>query len=338
MKQVFITGKKKSEIREVTTPQAKKDWVLVKITVAAMCTEYKQFAIGQANHPLGHEAAGEVIEIAETGNINVGDRVVVMPQYPCGVCELCLTGEYIHCQNTVNFREFTGSEFGNSTYAEYILKPSWLLPLIPDDISDEHGSMLCCGLGPTFGAMERMNCGVDDTILISGLGPVGLGGVINARCRGSHVFGVAKNSYRANLALDLGAEKIFNPNDPNVDKQIIDFTEGKGVSCSIECSGDAQAQRLLLNVTRRNGRIAFVGESADFMIKISDDLIRNGLTLYGIWHYNLNGISKLFELVRNSKEALDLLITHRFSLKDVADAWDLQLGRKCGKVLLLPGE
>jgi L-iditol 2-dehydrogenase len=79
--------------------------------------------------------------------------------------------------------EFDHSEYGDSTYAEFILKPSWLLPVIPEDISYNHGSMLCCGLGPTFGAMERMRVGAFDTVLITGMGPVGLGGVVNALYR-----------------------------------------------------------------------------------------------------------------------------------------------------------
>jgi L-iditol 2-dehydrogenase len=336
MKQVFITGHKKSEICDVPTPQAKDDWALVKILVAPMCTEYKQYASGQVNHPLGHEAAGEVVEVAQPGKVNVGDRVVVMPQFPCGTCDLCVSGEYIHCQNIVDQKLYSESEFGSSTYAQYILKPSWLIPVIPDDISTEHASMLCCGLGPTFGAMERMNMEAGDTVLITGLGPVGLGGIINARYRNCRVIGIAKNAYRANLARELGAEKVLNHDNPDIEKQILEITNGIGITCSIDCSGDPKAQRLMLNVTARNGRVAFVGESEDLPIKISDDLIRNGLTLYGIWHYNFNGIPKLFNLVRESKTSMDVLITHKFSINNVSEAWELQMERQCGKVLLLP--
>ena len=338
MKQVFITGPKKTEIRDVPTPQAKEDWALVKITAAPMCTEYKQFANGKANHPLGHEAAGKVIEVAQPGKVNVGDRVVVMPQFPCGTCDLCISGEYIHCQHIVDQQLYSGSERGSSTYAQFILKQSWLLPVIPDDISTDHASMLCCGLGPTFGALERMNVAGGETVLITGLGPVGLGGIINGRYRNCRVLGVTKNPYRANLALELGAEKILNPDDPDIDKQILDITGGKGVSCSIDCSGNPQAMKLILKVTKRNGKVSFVGESGDLTVKISDDLIRNGLTLYGIWHYNLNGVFKLFELVRETESAIDKLITHRFPISKVASAWELQLSRRCGKVLLLPWE
>jgi L-iditol 2-dehydrogenase len=338
MKQVFITGPKTAEIKEVPTPQAKDDWALVKIDVAPMCTEYKQYESGEVNHPLGHEAAGEVLDVAQPGKVNVGDRVVVMPQFPCGECELCLTGEYIHCQNIVDQKHFSGSDYGSSTYSQYIQKQSWLLPVIPEDISTEHASMLCCGLGPTYGAIDRMAIVKDDVGLITGLGPVGLGGIINARYRNSRVIGVSKNKYRADLAIELGADTVLDPEDPDLKKQIMSLTRGKGVDYAIDCSGNPDAMRLIIDVTARNGKIAFVGESDNLTVKISDDLIRNGLTLYGIWHYNHSGISELFKLVSDRKSEMDKLITHKFPLSKVQDAWELQLTRQCGKVLILPWE
>jgi L-iditol 2-dehydrogenase len=333
MKQVFITGKNSCEIREVPNPVSSGDWVVVRIRVAPMCTEYKQFVSGEVNHPLGHEAAGEVVDVAQSGPVRVGDRVVVMPQYPCGQCQLCLSGEYIHCQNTTSVKEYSGNEYGDSTYAELILKPSMLLPVIPEDISYEHASMLCCGLGPAYGAMDRMQVNEADTVLITGMGPVGLGGVINAKYRGAKVIAVSGNPYRSNLATQLGADHIIEP-DASAKEKVMDLTHGLGASISIDCAGAVDAQRLLINSTARNGKIAFVGESGSLDIKVSDDLIRNGLTLYGIWHYNYGGIRKLFDLVRQENSKIDMLITHRFPLDKVAEAWKLQQTHQCGKVVL----
>ncbi|MGB5849804.1 MAG: zinc-binding dehydrogenase [Ignavibacteriaceae bacterium] len=336
MKQVFISDKKKVSLKEVPTPTAKKDWVLVKILTSPMCTEYKQYSSGVVNHPLGHEAAGEVVEVDQPGKLSVRDRVVVMPQYPCGKCALCISGEYIHCEHLHNFKGYTGFEYGDSTYAQYILKPSWLLPKIPDEITTDHASMLCCGLGPTFGAMDRMKADSSDTILISGLGPVGLGGVINAVYRNSKVIGVTKNEYRANLALELGADKIINPDDPDAVKQIKGLTSGKGIDASIDCAGDDSSQLLCVNSTKRKGHVAFVGESGRINLEVSDHLIRNGLTLHGVWHYNLNDIPKLFEVVNKSKDLIKNMITHTFSMEKVREAFELQITRKCGKVILKP--
>lgn len=336
MKKIVITGKKKSEIVEVKTPSAKGNWALVKIIVAPMCTEYASFNSGEDCVCLGHEAAGEVVEVAHPGQLNVGDRVVVMPQYPCGKCALCLCGEYIHCENIIDIKEYTGSSEGAETYAQYILKTFSLLPKIPDHISYEHASMLCCGLGPTFGAMERMKVDSFDTVLITGLGPVGLGGIINGVFRGARVICVSKNEYRSKLAMELGASEIVNPEDPDAVDQIKELTGGLGVDASIECAGAEAAQHLCINSTRRNGHVSFVGESGNLNVKVSDQLIRNGLTLHGIWHYNLNDIPKLFQIVEECSGLLDKLITHKFPLNKVEEAWELQTTRQCGKVLLYP--
>lgn len=338
MKKVAIRGVRKVELVDVPTPKAIEDWALVKVHCAPLCTEYKAYRDGEKSECLGHEAAGEVVEIAQPGHVKVGDRVVVMPQYPCGKCTLCISGEYIHCQNVYDIEDFTGSPEGVATYAQYILKPSWLLPKIPEGTSYEHAGMLCCGLGPTFGAMERMKVNSFDTVLITGMGPVGLGGVLNGVYRGARVIAVVGNPYRADLAMKLGAKAVVDPKDPDALQKILDLTYGVGVDKAIDCAGSASAQRLMIDATRRNGAAAFVGESGDLNIKVSDDMIRNGLTLHGIWHYNLCDVPKLMEIVRNSGDLLDKIITHTFPMSRVQEAWELQLTRRCGKVILYPWE
>ena len=141
MKKAVITEKQRAEIVEVRDPVAKEDWVVVKVHVAPMCTEYKSFRDGHANAYLGHEAVGEVVEVAQPGRVAVGDRVVVMPLYPCGKCPLCLSGDYIHCQHGIDVEAFTGSQEGSGTYCQYVIKPDWLLVPIPDGVSYEHGGM-----------------------------------------------------------------------------------------------------------------------------------------------------------------------------------------------------
>ena len=196
MKAAAIFGDRKGGVIDVPDPKPKDNWVLVKIHAAPMCTEYKGFTGGRKTTSLGHEAAGEVVEIAQPGRVSVGDRVAVMPQYPCGVCPLCVSGDYIHCQQSANFAEFTGGNEGRATMAQYLLKPDWLLPKIPDDVSYEHGGMACCGLGPTFGAIQRMQINAYDTFMVTGLGPVGLGGVINSKHLGARVIAIDINPYR----------------------------------------------------------------------------------------------------------------------------------------------
>ena len=97
----------------------------------------------------------------------------------------------IHCRRgrRSSIRDLIDGEVASATYAQYMHKMEDLLCLIPEGVSYEHGGMACCGLGPTFGAMEQMQVNSLDTVMVTGLGPVGLGGIINAHYRGARVIG-----------------------------------------------------------------------------------------------------------------------------------------------------
>lgn len=336
MKVAAMSGERRAGLVDKPDPTPKGEFVLVKIDSVPMCTEYKAFKDGHQGDSFGHEAAGEVVEVAQPGKVKVGDRVVVMPQYPCGTCTLCLRGDYIHCQHLLNVHEMTGSSTGTATYAQYILKQDWLLVPIPDGMSTDHASMACCGLGPTFGAMQLMNVNAFDTVLITGMGPVGLGAVINGVYRGGRVIAAEIHPYRAKLAKQLGAEVVIDPTSEHALEQIMDLTHGVGIDKAIDCSGVASAQRLLIDAARRKGHVAFVGEAGDLTIGVSRDMIRKGLTLHGEWHYNLMDTPRIMQVIQRSSALLDRFITHTFPMNRVQEAWELQITGECGKVILHP--
>ena len=336
MKKAVIEGERRAALIEVPDPEPRQDWVLVDVKAAPMCTEYKSFVAGRSVANLGHEAAGVVAAVAQPGRVQVGDRVAVMPQYPCGVCELCVSGEYIHCESVVDFDTFTGNGEGRATMAQLLLKPDWLLPRIPEDISIEHGGMACCGLGPSFGAFQRMGLDAFDTVLITGMGPVGLGGVINASYRGARVLAVEGHSWRAAKAVELGAEVVLDPGDGALE-QLQDLTDGRGVDCALDCSGAVTAHRLCIDATRRRGQVAFVGECGEETpLRISQDMIRQGLTLVGSWHYNLADVPAIWQVARDRAAVLDRLISHTFPMSRIQDAFELQSTGACAKVVLDP--
>lgn len=336
MQLAAITGKRQAQLVERETPHAWGDVAVVKIHVTPMCTEYKLYRDGHVTDVLGHEAAGEVVDVVQPGRVKVGDRVVVMPQYPCGTCRYCLAGDYVYCLDNLDILRLTGNSAGTATYAQYVLKQDWLLIPIPDDMSYEHASMACCGLGPTFGAMQRLEVNAYDTVLITGMGPVGLGGVVNAVYRGAKVIAVEPHPYRRNLALELGAIAAIDPNDPTAMEQVLSLTDGKGVDKAVECAGTPEAQRFMIDAVCRRGQVAFVAEAGEFTVHVSNNLLRKGLVVHGIWHWNLADAPRMMQTIRAMGYLLDKMITHRFPLSRVQDAWELQLTGNCGKVLLYP--
>jgi L-iditol 2-dehydrogenase len=336
MKVSAMFGDGKAGLVDKPDPIIKEDFALVKVHVVPTCTEYKAFKGGHKGDHFGHEAVGEVVEIAQPGHVKVGDRVVVQPQFACGRCWLCVMGEHIHCQNSKNVYAITGSSTGTATYAQYVIKQDWLLSPIPDDVSYEHAGMALCGLGPTFGAMQQMCVNALDTIMITGLGPVGLGGVINGKFRGAKVIVVENQPYRVNLAKDLGADLVLDPTDKDIVKKIMDFTNGIGVDKSMDCSGAMQAHRLMIDVTRRKGQVTFIGEGGEFPLAASNDMIRKGLILRGNWHYNLAWYPELMKTIKATSSQIDKFITHSFPMSEVQKAWELQTTGNCGKVILYP--
>ena len=337
MKKAVITGERQGGVVDAPNPRPRDNWVLVKVHTVPMCTEYKAYVAGKRSEYLGHEAAGEVIDVAQPCGVRVGDRVAVMPLYGCGRCALCLSGDYIHCESKRGFSEIHGTLEGSASMAQYLLKPDWLLVALPDDTSYDHGSMACCGLGPTFGALERMAVSAYNTVLITGLGPVGLGGVINARHRGARVIGVESNPWRARQAQELGSEAVVHPTDGNPLEEIMDLTLGRGVDRAVDCSGSPTAHRLCIDAVRRRGMVAMVGEATqDTPINASRDMIRKGLALVGSWHFNLADTPKLMEYIANHGSTLDGLISHVFPLSRVREAWETQASGQCAKVLLKP--
>ena len=334
MKRAAITGVRQADLLDTRIPEPKENWVLVKVHALPLCTEYKAWLKGTEYH--GHEAAGEVVKVAQPGQVKAGDRVVVMPGTPCGKCEHCIAGEYIHCEHWINAQEFTGLAYGSDTHVQYLLKQDWMLIPGPDGIAYELASLACCGLGPTFGAMENMNVSATDTVLISGGGAVGLGGVVNAKYRGATTIVVEPLPYRQQKAAELGADLVLDPNDPDVRTRIVEFTGGRGVDAALETAGLVAAQRLCIDVTRRKGQIALIGECGEELtVKASPDFIRKGIVLRGQWHYNRNGARKIMQVLAESP-VVDKLITHVFPMSRVQEALELSASHACGKIILLP--
>lgn len=338
MKRAVIVGERRAGLADVPDPRPKENWALVKVHVTPMCTEYKLFVAGRKAEYLGHEAVGEVVEVAQPGRVKVGDRVVVQPIYACGRCALCNAGDYIHCEQAPNFAQFIGSLEGSATYAQYLLKPDWQLSPIPDGVPYERAALALCALGPSFGAFEQMGLSAFDTVLITGAGPVGLGAVANARYRGARVIVVESVPFRVERALELGAERVFDPREAELLAQIKALTSGRGVDCALDCSGTVPAQRLCIDAARRKGKVAFVGECSDELaIRVSPDMLRKGLTLIGSWHYNLNLYPKVMQVIQRSP-VIDLLVSHVFPMSQVQQALEVSASQQCAKILLKPWE
>ncbi len=313
-------GGQPESVAVVADPVIADNFALVKVHSAPLCTEFKHRQ-RERRGGFGHEAAGEVVAVGPKAQaVGVGDRVVVMPQNGCGVCELCRSGEHIHCQSP---RKTTT---GRETVAEYVIQQDWLLVPIPADISYDHAAMACCGFGPGFNAMESMEVTAGDTVLISGLGPVGLGAMAVALYRGARVIGVDPSPYRRELAQQLGAAAVFDPTE----------TIGQTFQYGVHVTRLDEAAKALQQLIQPRGKIAYIGQGGTIDIPA---VVGKGLRLFGCWHWNhLKHTDEMMATIRGSARRIDQLITHRFSMDRIQEAIEVQVAGNCGKVVIHPWE
>jgi len=321
-------------VSERPEPQAKGDIVKVKLIVCPMCTEWQAWSIGKESHELGHEGVGLVVDAAASKMLKTGDRVVVMPHAGCGMCPACLSGEHILCTDQRDLLAETGSRSGIGCYAQYLLKPDYLLWKVPADLSTMHAAMAVCALGPTFTAMRRMAVTARDAVVVSGCGAVGLGAIVNARTIGARVIALEINPYRMELAASLGAEMVLDPRDPELIAKVRAATGGYGADAAIETSNNPSAPPAVLELVRPRGRLAFVTWSGEVPVP---RITGKGIDIFGCWHWNHQEHGEeMAERVRLARPLLDKFMTHRFALEDVEEAFALQATGQCGKVMLLP--
>jgi threonine dehydrogenase-like Zn-dependent dehydrogenase len=334
MKSAAIVAPGVVELHDQPTPHAHGDLVVVRILIAPMCTEFKNRRGGDLSEVLGHEAAGVVVDAGSSVRVTAGDRVVVMPHYGCGRCDLCLAGDYMYCRTPRDVLGETDQEYGTATYAEYILKPDWLLLPVPDDIPLSHAALTCCGLGPSFTASERTGVDALSSVLVSGCGPVGLGAIVHGVTRGARVFAIETHPFRTELAYKLGAEKVIDPRAGSVAEQVHELTGGLGADAAIETSGAPRTAWTLAESLRPRGRMGIVAWGNEIELP---PLVPRGLDIYGCWHWDHRRFSaRMWETVRKAGSLLDLMVTHTMPLDEVSAAMDLQDAGTCGKIFLLP--
>ena len=198
------------------------------------------------------------------------------------------------------------------------------------------GAQVACGFGTVYEALEKITIGGDDTVLIVGLGPVGLAALQLARAMGADkLIGVEYDSERLKIAQDLHlADYVFQSNEETLGK-ILSVTGGKGAEKAVDCSANDQGRQLAIRATKSYGKIAFVGEGNTCTFQPSPDIIHGQKTIYGSWVTSLWRMEDLVDkLVRWNIHPEDL-VTDRFSLERAGDAYALMAGGKCGKVAVV---
>jgi threonine dehydrogenase-like Zn-dependent dehydrogenase len=220
--------------------------------------------------------------------------------------------------------------------ADYLLAEEKDLVLLPDQLSYSDGAQVACGFGTVYEGLEKIGISGNDAVLVTGLGPVGLATAMLARAMGAGlIIGTDISASRLALAKDRGLCDHVFPSGPDNLEQVRTLTGGNGVEKAVDCSANAQARLTCIQATRKWGKICFIGEGGTVSFQPSPDIIHDQKTIYGSWVTNIWRMEELVERLVRWNIHPDTLITHRFPLDRVAEAYSLMAAGNCGKVAVV---
>jgi threonine dehydrogenase-like Zn-dependent dehydrogenase len=273
----------------------------------------------------GHEPCGQVVAVGPgCERLHVGDRVVVYHIAGCGQCDECRSGYLVGC--TAPTRAAYGWQ-RDGGHADHLLAEERTCLLLPDSLSYVDGALVSCGFGTAYEALLRLDVSGRDSLLVTGLGPVGLAAAMLARAMGvPRIVGTDVAVERRTLAEDLGLV------DEAIAADEADF--GPSFTATLDASGNPMARHLALSSTSGWGRCAFVGEGGDVSFDVSQMLIHRQVTLHGSWVTSIGHMADLLAHLDRWGLHPDRIVTDTFSLDDAAAAYELADRGTSGKVCL----
>lgn len=270
MKTAVLYGKEDIRIEERPKPTAGPGQMVVKISYVGICgTDIEFYKLGSTPTPLpkilGHENSGIVCEVGEgVTDFKVGDRVLCGPPSHCAEdCSSCKKGQTNICIN--GFPRTAGIGVPDGGYAEYLLIQDvahTMIIKVPDDVKLEDAvlfDVICVALHGI--RMSRFKIG--DSVVVSGMGPVGLSAVQFLKAAGAHpIIALDVNDGKKDVAFQYGADYFLNSATEENVGQAIKNILGSDVGADVvyECSGHpASVETCALQAVRPGGQVMLIG-------------------------------------------------------------------------------
>ena len=344
MRGVVLPGNSTVEFREQPVPTPGHGQVLVQMKASSICGSdiraiYREHTgVGDEayrNVIAGHEPCGRIAAVGPGCKVfKEGDRAVLYHISGCGICEDCEAGYMISCHTPGQRAAYGWQRDGG--HAPYLLAEENTCIKLPDNLTYTDGALVACGFGTAWEALTRIGVGGRDRLLVTGLGPVGLAAAMLGKALGaSHVIGVDTSQARIDLARELGLVDEAFVSDAGALDKIKAVTNGRGCEASVDCSGAPPARKLALQGTRQWGRCAFIGEGNSVEFDVSPLLIHPQITLYGSWVTSLGHMEELLEFLSRRELHPEKTVTHRFTLDQAAEAYDVADKGQSGKVVIV---
>ena len=336
MRAAVLTGIGQVEVQERPEPAAGPGWVVVRVDIASLCgTDTHQFE-GRVDSPFprvpGHDFAGTVASVGEGVDPGLaGGRYAVKPSLPCGECAACSDGRPLDCPR----KKLIGL-WSDGCLAERIAVPAVNLVPVPDGVP-LWGAALLEPFAVALNCVDRLHLALGDTVLVLGQGPIGLAVARLAAASGAGqllVTDVREEVFAVSRA--YGPTTCLDSRDEALPRRVLELTGGRGADVVVETSGAPAAVASVPDLVRKEGKVSYIGFANDLPPLPLVPVMLKTLTVYGIGGNGGRGqYERSLELVRTGRVDLDPLVTHRFPLAEVAEAFEVASTKRDGAIKVL---
>jgi L-iditol 2-dehydrogenase len=337
MKAARLYGVRDLRVEDLADPEPGPGEALIRISSCGVCPSDLRSYLGAGRgmslpRTPGHEWAGTVIELGEPTDdspIKVGDRVVADWRYVCGHCYECRRGVFNYCENLRR-----GVRGG---FAELGAAPLSQLRIVPDNVSFEEASFsepLAC----IVQAHSYTQIGLGDDVVIVGAGPIGLLHLQVALRRGARAIVSDPIASRLEMAKQLGAHDLIDASATNPVERVKELTAGRGANAVIVAVGAPDPIRQGLEMAAINGWVnLFAGTYPPTEIPVDPNLIHyRQLRVTGSHDFTPHHFTTALRLIQFGIIRVKPLISHRFELGHVKEAFETTAGRHGLKSMVFP--
>ncbi len=336
---VFHGSGRPLTVEEVPTPSAGPGQVLLRVAGCGVChtdLHYLDHGTPTFKDPplvLGHEISGTVAEVGEgVTHLDAGDRVLAAAVLSCGECRACRTGRENICSRA--------TMLGNAVdggYAEYVAVGARDVFRLPQEIPLVEGSIIADALTtPYHAVVNRGRVVPGDWVAVVGCGGIGLNVVQTAVALGGRVVALDLDQDKLEWARTLGAEAMVNPDTEKRPDKVVRAVTGGGARVVFEVVGRAATQELALQCVETGGRVVLVGYSPEAMSLNSGRVMFRELEIVGSLGCRPTDYPRVIELARQGRVRVAELVTHRFPLDDIDQAFDTLRAGEAVRAVVTP--
>lgn len=317
---VTYDKKEKLKLIEAPKPEISSDEALVKVDVCGVCgsdlVKIKNNLVPEGT-VLGHEIVGTIQEVgSQVRKWTPGQKVVVAHHVPCLNCHFCRSGNFSMCL------QFKTTNISPGGFSEYIKISRAHLEqttfLIPKGTVSDHEIALTEPLGCCLRAIERTQITTSNSVLICGLGSIGI--MLGKLCieKGAHTYGIDLLKERIILAKEThSVHDGYLANSSELDSWVLNKTEGRGIDTIFLASGSNQSVTKSLKLIRAGGKIVVFSSTPKEAPFYNNEIYYHELTIIGSYSPSPSSLKEAYQLIVTGKIKLKQLITDIIHLKDL---------------------